>query len=54
MIYTKDISNKIDSDFGDKASYANRGQEETPRRIRDFNKTFDNCETGVNETGVKE
>ena len=104
MNYTKDIRNKIESDFGDNASdvfrildeavskadylnhnriircilflaekdidklkkniqaanydprdvmlwaeYFNKGQEQQPKRIRDFNKTFDECETNVKE-----
>ena len=104
MIYTKDIDDKIKSDFGDKASdvlrifeeaiseagylnhsriircilflaekdidklkrniqiaiqdprdvmfwaeYLNKGQDEKPKRIRDFNKTFDECENDVKE-----
>jgi hypothetical protein len=104
MIYSKDIIDKIEVDFGDQASavfriideaiskadylnhnriircilflaekdidklksnieaasydprdvmlwaeYLNNGQEQHPKRIRDFNKTFDECETDVNE-----
>jgi hypothetical protein len=104
MNYTKDIRDKIESDFGDKANdvfkifnesisktnylnhdriircilflaekdinkvkkniqmaeydprdvmlwaeYSNRGQEQKPKRIRDFNKPFDECETDVKE-----
>jgi hypothetical protein len=104
MTYTKDIRDKIESDFGDKASdvfkifdeaisktdylnhnriircilflaeknidklkkniqtaeydprdvmlwaeYSNKGQTQKPKRIRDFNKTFDECETDVKE-----
>lgn len=102
MIYTKDIKDKIEADFGDKASdvfrifdeaisqadylnhnriircilflakkdidklksniqaasydprdvmlwaeYFNNGQEQNPKRIRDFNKTFDECEIDI-------
>ena len=104
MTYTNDIKDKIESDFGDKASdvfrlfdeaiskadyldhhriircilflaekdidklkrnikaasydprdimlwaeYFNKGQEQKPKRIRDFNKTFDECEIDVKE-----
>jgi len=104
MNYTKDIKDKIESDFGDRAKdvfkiideaisktdylnhnriircilflaekdidklkkniqtasydprdvmlwaeYSNRGQEQKPKRIRDFNKTFDDCMTDVKE-----
>ena len=104
MTYTKDIREKIESDFGNKASevyrilddaisktdylnhnriircilflaerdieklkkniqtaeydprdvmlwaeYFNRGQEHNPKRIRDFNKPFDQSETDVEE-----
>ena len=103
MTYTKDINDKIESDFGDKASdvlkifdeavsktgYLNHSriircilflagkdidklkkniqiavhdprdvmlwaeyssaEQEHPKRIRDFNKTFDECETDIKE-----
>jgi hypothetical protein len=104
MNYTKDIRDKIESDFGDKANdvfkifneaisktdylnhdriircilflaekdiekvkkniqnaeydprdimlwaeYSNRGGQQKPKRIRDFNKTFDESETDVKE-----
>ena len=31
------------------AEYINLGEKETPRRVRDFNKTFQNCEKDVQE-----
>ena len=31
------------------AEYTNLGQDENPKRIRDFNKTFDECENDVKE-----
>ena len=31
------------------AEYVNLGTNETPKRVRDFNKTFDTCENGVTE-----
>lgn len=49
------LTSYIDSAIGDPrdvmlwAEYINLREMETPRRVRDFNKTFQNCENDVNE-----